>query len=441
MRLSTSFLLLMCIGSLTAWGQPLAWSQERARDPSYSIKVYRVADLVFPTPNYAFEGVKIPGLDTGTRTRGYSGMHYGMGGMGMGGMGGMGGGIGGGGFFSVQNQAGLGGGGLVEPATIPHSRVNSFRFTLDDLVEAITSTVGPDSWDEVGGEGNITVLGGMLLIRQTANVHEQIGQLLRALRVDGGSIRSVTIRAHWLLLDVDQFKLLVRKEDRTGQQVVRQALKVLTDTTGARGQITCLDGQTVHLVTGQIKSSLTSVIPVVGQAEPAKPEALLAQRDAEDHAGIAASGAPQTESTPVPARHYLGQFTGGGVGDVESGTSGGTGIGASLRSAHVGYQPVTKTINFGALLQVTPTLIPHSQFVVLDLLSTVTLPTDDRNETLDYRGVYSLDRLNLLSQQFMTTLRMPLGQPVLVGGATLQPLSSEKAQLYLVVEATLSVGE
>ena len=46
----------------------------------------------------------------------------------------------------------------------------------------------------------------------------------------------------------------------------------------------------------------------------------------------------------------------------------------------------------------------------------------------------AVDRLNVLAQQLRTTLRVPLGKPVLVGGMTLEPTpkSRDAKQLYLM---------
>ena len=53
-----------------------------------------------------------------------------------------------------------------------------------DLVEAITETIEPDSWEELSGPGSYTYVKetGCLVIRQTWAVHRQIVQLLRDLR-------------------------------------------------------------------------------------------------------------------------------------------------------------------------------------------------------------------------------------------------------------------
>ena len=55
---------------------------------------------------------------------------------------------------------------------------------FDSLIELITSTISPDSWDEVGGNGAIKEFGTnlSLVISQTQEIHDQIADLLDQLR-------------------------------------------------------------------------------------------------------------------------------------------------------------------------------------------------------------------------------------------------------------------
>jgi general secretion pathway protein D len=55
---------------------------------------------------------------------------------------------------------------------------------FDSLIEVITSTVTPQTWDEVGGPGSISPLNAAdcIVISQTREVHDQVLELLRALR-------------------------------------------------------------------------------------------------------------------------------------------------------------------------------------------------------------------------------------------------------------------
>lgn len=56
------------------------------------------------------------------------------------------------------------------------------EFDYDTLIELITTTVHPESWDEVGGPGSISGYRGTLVLSQTVEVHEDIAQLLAAAR-------------------------------------------------------------------------------------------------------------------------------------------------------------------------------------------------------------------------------------------------------------------
>ena len=58
-------------------------------------------------------------------------------------------------------------------------------YTIDDLIDVVTTTVVPDSWDEVGGPGSLTDFKGLLTINQTEEVHEKVENLLNMLHKAG----------------------------------------------------------------------------------------------------------------------------------------------------------------------------------------------------------------------------------------------------------------
>lgn len=391
-------------------------------------KVYRIFDLVSEVPQYPFHGLQMNSLSRDSNPFG-SGQPMGnMGGMGGGqaggAVGGMGGGGMGGGFFQTvdtlhQAGGGMGGmgggmgfGGPAEASAAP-SQIAGFRFSADELIDSITATVAPDSWEDVGGDGALQYLGGMLIISQTKEVHGEIATLLDLIRSNSNATTSVEINAYWV--SVKATEQIKRASDQASDRSVdRKWLKDAVAQSGASGRIVCLDGQTVHLAAGNFRTVVTGFTPVVGSAE------------SNSRSQYAKASQPQT----IPAS-VLAQF--GGGGEAPSGAeSGGFG-------GRVGYQPQTSSVNMGALLQVTPALVPQSDRVILDVRSIVTRSHPNGSSTTQIANAGTVENINVVAQQFMTTINMPTNQPTVVGGATLTPMSGDDEvgeQLYLVVEAS-----
>jgi len=249
----------------------------------------------------------------------------------------------------------------------------------------------------------------------------------------------VTIRAHWVVLDASQRRKLAPQIDSPDWQagrgeIDREALNEFASAAGAVGQITCFSGQTVHIISGNCRSWIAGAIPVVGQLDRSKPAAVVAQRGARSHA--APMGDPPAAARRA-GRHYLAQTP-----SIERASPHTTGRRTEMSpNRNVGYQPIMNFVNFGVLLQITPVVVADSDAVILDLQSSVLRRKQQEDTTVNFLNGMPIDRLNLVVQQFMTTLRAPLGKPVLVGGSTLEPISGEASsqsqqQLYLVIEAT-----
>ena len=66
-------------------------------------------------------------------------------------------------------------------------------YEIADLIETITTTVMPDSWDDVGGPGSAADFKGLVTISQTQEVHEQIESLLNMLHKAGGLEEKVKV--------------------------------------------------------------------------------------------------------------------------------------------------------------------------------------------------------------------------------------------------------
>ncbi|MEX2114925.1 MAG: hypothetical protein WD845_17160 [Pirellulales bacterium] len=347
-------------------------------------KVHSVVDLVLPAPNYPYEGTNLPGVGSARVVTP----------MGGGAAGGMGGGMGGMGMFNVDDALAQRGGGAAGAAQTPAAaggslptsnwRPVAMRVDMDDLIEAITATVEPQSWDEVGGLGTITPIGALLAIRQTASIQAEVQSFLDTLRRDSGTLRNVSIDARWLSLNQVQLAQLLGGaepgEQPAGVKTIdQQALTAISvEAQRYAGQITCFNRQTVHIISGQLETVLAGAIPVVGGNE-------------------------------------------------------------------VGYQPVIQKPHVGVLLQVTPSVLPGNDAVLLDLQSSVSRWDQPEaavvlNSTDSERPVAQIDRVKMAAQVFATSLRMPLDRPVLVGGMSFPGTEAgmTQDQLYLVIEVRSS---
>ena len=58
-------------------------------------------------------------------------------------------------------------------------------YEMDRLVETITTTIAPDSWEELGGSGVLDTIGDVLFVRHNDDIHRKIRGLLQALRKHG----------------------------------------------------------------------------------------------------------------------------------------------------------------------------------------------------------------------------------------------------------------
>ncbi|MCA9235003.1 MAG: hypothetical protein KDA44_06015 [Planctomycetales bacterium] len=388
---------------------------QQGRNPGaeqYELRTYDIADLILTIHDHPY-----PGEPSKTTGRVPSGS-----------FGGSGGGLG----ANVQDprspvqfaQFGGGGGefgrgggrGYGPPAAA--NETNGMNVTVDDVMGAIVETIEPETWEEkrggaAQGAGRIARVGAALVIWQTQQVHEQIAELLRALHSSAGSRKTLRIDARWLLLTSDELDALLSGENSS---VDRKTLDRLTRRpTSIRGVTNCFSGQLTYLVSGTRRNVVQGYIPVVGSIDSTAPDAT---QWAGGDGPVISLVSEQTEFAP---------------------------------SRGVGYQPLVSTPNFGALLEIRPTLVHGDDRVTVDLKSTITAlgaPDDAAaNQWESTGGAPAVDRSAIETQEFATTLRTPLGEPLLVGGMTCSPgvgefdpagtpagESREAPQLYLVLE-------
>ncbi len=361
--------------------------------PKLIVRVYPVQDLLRAQADYPYRG----GLSGDLPGRQLSPAVHGGGGMGGGGAGG-GGGMGGGG--GIGGGGGMGGGGMFSiPRTSPTPQVlrqfgggavSQHEERENELLEIIDAGV-KGNWDR--DEVERKIFRGNLIVRNTAEVHEELANFLRALRTNGDGGRSVVVEATWLLLTPQQLETL--RQPSGDHQTSRSAVsrktfdEISRQTTAIHGRITCLNGQQVHLATGRRQVISSGGTPTVG-------------------------------------------------------------VGAT------GYQPTISVINLGAVLQVTPSISGDSKAFV-DLQNIVTQwkepggPIQVTSQAAAgssekqaagpiVKTMLTIDRADIGTQEWSTTVSMPIGEPVYVGSVTLTNDKSshleaaQNPELALVIE-------
>ena len=396
------------IMALAVASSQIALSQEKDEDDEpVVVQVYDVAEFVTHRSDQPFEGFVIPGVSDEDSKKSHGGGGWSAGGPGGGGGGFGGGGSGGGAFCIAPSSPRQFGGMIPGQAYGPGSGGSSHQLTTKGLANVIMDSVAESTWAETNGQnGRINFIGTTMIVSQTQAVHRQIEALLKMLGQTKASTRnqsSVTINAIWLTIDETQLATLAPMSDRS---VDREALEKLTKEFGRRGQITCFDGQRVHIAAGNLRSSVDSVIPVVGQNDlPSESVRAIAK----------------TNPLSMLPKDVMAQVSSPSVMSLDDG------------ERKVGYQPVARWINYGTVLQVLPRVEPDQQ-IWLDVGSTVVQPGDASAKIKI--GSMELDKHNMYCQQFKTSIRVHDSTPTLVGGSAFVAGPQGKMQTYLILEAT-----
>ena len=278
--------------------------------------------------------------------------------------------------------------------TGPTTRQTSSRQErVDNVIRLIEDTVAPDSWKDNGGTiGSIRELSGVVIVTQSAENHKMIASILSQLRESQTVVR---VQADWVMLDPGQLSaLLVTPTDKKATPATPRAVdpaalaKAMERNLHFHGEISCYTGQTVSVSSGRTRSVIYGEQPVVAQNAAA-------------------------------------------------------------------MQPIIRQVTEGAVLQITPTVLMATDFAVTEVKSKVaqwgdpspaavklsastTRPGNRSMANIPDAAV--IDRLNVVSQELKCTLRMPLNQPVLVGGMTLEPTAQQpqQGQLYLILQLSVS---
>ena len=305
--------------------------------------------------------------------------------------------------------------------------VQSPRTSMDELIEAISSTIEPTQWDSVGGPCSIARLGTALLISATAPMHEQIENLLDSFRKRWGTLRTISLEADWLWLTKPQLAaLLAARQAKPGEPaafglVDEPAWQKLAEPAGKEGAqqragyhavVTCYNGQIAHAVSGGQTVAVVGMVPVVDSVAITPPPTVPAP-EPKDKKGVAA--APATPAPPATV-------------------------------SPLAYQPVMATLQEGAVLQLMPIVSISGKYVAVDVHSRVAhltgVPAVAATGAAPVHPIRevvgSIDRPRLAVQHLETTVRIPADRRMLVGGMTFegQP-AANNPNLYLFLKVAV----
>jgi hypothetical protein len=364
----------------------------KARNPDeLVVRIYDMSDLFSVAPSYRaqrssdLKSFSLPLFPVTTQSA----------------AGGFGGGLGGGGggvFSVLDGIASIPGRGQTNSTLHQFNEsagnLAAARTSIDELIEAITSTISPEDWDEVGGPASIAQLGNALIISATADTHEQIDALLTLFRKRWGSLRTVSVQANWVWLsDTELSDVLVAAKpgdnntpfgvvDEAAWKKLRDARKEGEESADYSAVLTCYNGQTVHTLSGGQRLIVTQMKPVVGENE------------------------------------------------------------------QIGYEAETSLVQQGAALQVTPLTNTSGKFVVLDIHSRV-LEFKEESEPKLQEKVEKLEPASpikeiitaitppeILVHRLSTTLRVPADKTMMIGGMSFSA-GAEGRKLYLLVKVSV----
>ena len=392
-------------------------------DEPLQIRLYDLSDLFVVSPSYP---AKLPNEfenfvfdSSGSRMEGgggFGGGGFGGGGQGGGGMGG------GGGVFRVGPASPLAPPAAASPLPKQEAgglNMRAAQVSMSQLVSTIQHTVEPDMWGQGQGEAGIEFLGNTLLITATQSMHSQITNLLNLFREHWGRRKTISIQTFWIRAQPeDMADLLDEKSSQIGAGVV-DADKWKQYLSAARSEkrfayaatLTGHNNQTLHALSGQQKQL------VVGAKPFSKTKATMWFEGMED---IEPFGSD-------PSDDDMDYF--------------------NRTKEIVGFEPVRKSFQSGAVFQVTPLATRGGNFVILDLhakLNQLSKPEEGEEQPTVFvdddkqRTEVKLDHADFVTCRLSTTLRCPKEQVVLAGSMTLDPNSDqENPNIYVFVKTSV----
>ncbi len=281
----------------------------------------------------------------------------------------------------------------------------------------------------------------------------------------------------WLWLATGPYQQLTGDRastaDRAASAVDAKVLgQIAAKAPGFRGRILCANGQLVHLASGDRRSVIVGAIPTVevkpgttatggsmgcgmggggmfsvaddpfgaGPSSPAKPAAKERAATCDTNPFVVPTASPPSAS-PAPAVPPAAPAV-----NVQNAPPP-----VPVIAGRTAYQPVIDVPNAGVVVEVRPTVAPGADTAVLDVRSSVTRwgpPAAPARVGSPGSAACPVDRPNIAAAEMATTVRVPLGKPVLVGavtfasagGAGLDKPTENPLHLCLIATTSIAAG-
>jgi hypothetical protein len=278
------------------------------------------------------------------------------------------------------------------------------------LMDTITTTLSQKSWIENGGSGTISNLPpGNLVVNQSREAHQQIEQLIAKLRARNRAIPAFRIELQWLWLDVAHRDLLFgncadRVSRRDGETIDPVRLAGLTHAVPSfHAQVTCMNAEATRVIAGDRRATIVNAVPGVNGASGYAPIVTL------PNVGIAAGvrAVLQPDGTAmltaaslitrwIPERQPV---------MIGSTWPAGKNVNVDI-SQPAAIAPITSKTSSSATVVSAPNQTPIAAA---------------HTSISSHSGGSSscpVDLPVIPTQEFGTTLRVPLGRPVVIGSVT-----------------------
>ena len=340
-------------------------------------------------------------------------------------------------------------------------RAQGGLYDVKPIEDLITSTVATKTWPDNGGPGPISHLDGMLIVTQTRDVHMQIEDLLAQLRARRQARPTLSVELHWLWLNAKQRDRLLagHAEPSTGQVSLtvdgKRLRQIAAEVPGFHGQVACINGLTTAVAAGDLRATIVSTIPVIGDAVGYQP--IISMPNVGVAAQVRPTFVPGTKTAMLDIQSMIARWEKsrppaiiGSAWPADRQVVAGVDSHPPFAAPAGGGVPGGFRLMPGMLPPGMPPhdVTPPGQNLPGNVPATAPSPAAPTLRTHTAPGGSAscpVDLPVLPTQQIGTTLRVPLGKPVVVGSITfaaagdagLSAAKEDMVEVYLI--ATTSI--